>query len=58
MTEVAFRGGDIIHRGGQYSPVNNVRGDIIHGGTLFTPTPILKAIGAAEVSGLARETIL
>ena len=25
--------------GGQYSLVNNVRGDIIHGGTLFTPTP-------------------
>ena len=24
--------------GGQYSPVNNVRGDIIHGGTFFTPT--------------------
>ena len=24
--------------GGQYSLVNNVRGDIIHGGTLFTPT--------------------
>jgi len=24
--------------GEQYSPVNNVRGNIIHGGTLFTPT--------------------
>ena len=38
-------GGDDIHRGimsgGQYSPVNNVRGDIIHGGTLFTPTPLV-----------------
>ena len=27
--------------GGQYSPVNNVRGDIIHGGTFFTPTPVV-----------------
>ena len=34
----SFTGG-----GGQYSLVNNVRGDIIHGGTFFTPTPGPKA---------------
>jgi hypothetical protein len=27
--------------GGQYSLVNIVRGDIIHGGTIFTPTKAL-----------------
>ena len=32
----AFRA---FYDGGQYSLVNNVRGDIIHGGTVFTPTP-------------------
>ena len=32
--------GETLFTGGRhYSLVNNVRGDIIHGGTLFTPTP-------------------
>ncbi len=33
--------GDIIHWGGHYSLVNTVRGDTIHGGTVFTPTTSL-----------------
>ena len=34
-------GGQYSPGGGQYSPVNTVRGDTIHGGTLFTPTAVL-----------------
>ena len=37
-------------RGGQYSLVNNVRGDIIHGGTLFTPTTdFSRTVGTAAI---------
>ena len=34
-------GGTVFTKGGQYSPVNNVRGDIYGGGggTLYTMTP-------------------
>ena len=44
--------GDIIHRGGggQYSPVNSVQEDIIHGGTEFTPTTsLLRHYGALSL---------
>ena len=30
-----------LFTGGQYLPVNNVQGDIIYGGTLFTLTPCM-----------------
>ena len=33
-------GGTLFTEGGHYSLVNNVRGDSIHGGTVFTPTPV------------------
>ena len=32
----------LFTEGGHYSLVNNVRGDSIHGGTVFTPTPAQK----------------
>ena len=39
--------GDIIHQGGQYSLVNNVRGDNFGGGgEIFTITPAVSSIQA------------
>ena len=37
-------------KGGHYSLVNNVRGDIIHGGTIFTPTTSHGCYGAVVVA--------
>ena len=34
-----LRWGTLFTEGGHYSLVNNVRGDNIHGGTVFIPTP-------------------
>ena len=34
-----LRWGTLFTEGGHYSLVNNVRGDSILGGTVFTPTP-------------------
>ena len=33
-----------MHQGGHHSPVNSVRGDIIHWGTLFTPVPKFRGL--------------
>ena len=42
-------GGTIFTEGGHYSPVNNVRGDILGGGggggTLYTMTPGFRSVG-------------
>ena len=44
------RGGTLFTGGGHYSPVNSVRGDIIHGGTVFPPTPVVASSGFLQAT--------